>query len=154
MGTWAVRRLMACNYRGVIKASVSLLIGKAPAVCVPLARRSGFHLSFSCPFLCTWQLFWDETRRNWPRPFLLSSLGRAEVFCPPSAPLLHISVPTAPKGWIWGISDPLGLCPVAAGGKGGGSSIRALVAISSAAGAFSGGNGERRWNCPSEGCQH
>lgn len=39
MGAWAVRRLMACNYRGVIKALVSLLIGKAPAVWAPLARQ-------------------------------------------------------------------------------------------------------------------
>lgn len=32
MGAGAVRRLMVCNYRGVIKALVSLSIGKAPAV--------------------------------------------------------------------------------------------------------------------------
>lgn len=32
MGAGAVHRLMACNYRGVIKVLVSLLIGKAPVV--------------------------------------------------------------------------------------------------------------------------
>lgn len=30
MGAEALHRLMACNYQGVIKALVSLLIGKGP----------------------------------------------------------------------------------------------------------------------------
>lgn len=38
MDAEAVHRLMACNYRGVIKALVSLLIGKAPAVQTPPAN--------------------------------------------------------------------------------------------------------------------
>lgn len=38
MGAGAVHRLMASNYRGVIKALVSLLIGRAPAVQTPPAN--------------------------------------------------------------------------------------------------------------------
>lgn len=41
MCTGAVHRLMACNYRGVIKELVSLLIGKAPAVQIHPANGWG-----------------------------------------------------------------------------------------------------------------
>lgn len=38
MGAGAVHRLMVCNYRGVIKALVSLSTGEAPAVQTPPAN--------------------------------------------------------------------------------------------------------------------